>query len=209
VPKGSLFEETVELLVRAGVDAETLDSAGRQLVVDSEDARFIIGRPTDIPTYVERGAADIGVVGKDVLMEAAADVVELLDLGFGGCRFVVAEPRSASGAALERYRHVGIIRVATKYPKVAETHFAGKGVQVEIVKLHGNIELAPLLGLAELIVDIASSGRTLAENDLVVVEEIASSTARLIANPVSMRTASGRVGDLTTRVAEAAGKETR
>ena len=122
---------------------------------------------------------------------------------------MVAEPRSATGAAFERYRHVGIIRVATKYPKVAETHFAGKGVQVEIVKLHGNIELAPLLGLSELIVDIASSGRTLAENDLVVVEEIASSTARLIANPVSIRTASARVEDLTTRVAHAAGKETR
>ena len=209
MPKGSLFEQSIELLVRAGVDAGTLDSAGRQLVVDTEDARFIIGRPTDIPTYVERGTADVGIVGKDVLMEAGASVAELLDLGFGVCRFVVAEPRSASGAAFERYRHVGIIRVATKYPKVAEAHFAGKGVQVEIVKLHGNIELAPLLGLAELIVDIASTGRTLAENDLVVVEEVASSTARLVANPVSMRTASAQVEDVTARMADAAGKETR
>jgi ATP phosphoribosyltransferase regulatory subunit len=208
VPKGALFEDTVELLVRAGVDAATLDSAGRQLVVDTEDARFVIGRPTDIPTYVERGVADVGIVGKDVLMEASADVVELLDLGFGGCRFVVAEPRATQGEALERYGHIGVVRVATKYPRVTEAHFADRGVQVEIVKLHGNIELAPLLGLAELILDIVSTGRTLAENDLVVVEEVAASTARLVANPASMRTVPGRVEELAARISGAMGKET-
>jgi ATP phosphoribosyltransferase regulatory subunit len=208
VPKGALFEEAVELLVRAGVDAATLDSAGRQLVVDAEDARFVIGRPTDIPTYVERGVADVGIVGKDVLLEASSDVVELLDLGFGGCRFVVAEPRATQGEALERYGHVGIVRVATKYPRVTEAHFAGKGMQVEVVKLHGNIELAPLLGLAELIVDIVSTGRTLAENDLVVVEDVAVSTARLVANPASMRTVPGQVEELAARISGAMGKET-
>lgn len=200
VPKGALLEGSIELLSAAGVDATALENSGRLLVVPGDGVDFVIGRPTDIPVYVAYGVVDCGISGKDSLVEAGLDVVELVDLNFGGCRFVVAEPQSADGLARDRYRHLGVVRVATKYPGVTERHFASKGVQVEIVKLHGNIELAPLLGLAEQIVDITATGTTLAENGLRVVEDVLDSTARFVANPVSLRRCGERISALADRL---------
>lgn len=204
VPKGALFEGTVDLLVRAGVDIGELGDPGRQLVIGTGDMEFIIARPTDIPVYVAYGGVDVAIAGKDVLLEAGLEVTELADLGFGECRFVVAEPEGAARSTEELYRHLGVIRVATKYPRIAERHFAERGIQVEVVKLHGNIELAPLIGLADQIVDITASGRTLAENRLRITDEVLASTARFVANPVSVKTMSERVNGLAARLAEAA-----
>lgn len=204
IPKGSLFDGSLRLLRAAGVDVGALADPGRQLVVEAGDTRFIIARPTDIPAYVAYGAADVAICGADVLVEAGLETLELADLRFGGCRFVVAEAEGAERTIEDDYRHLGVIRVATKYPRVTEAHFAAKGVQVEVIKLHGNIELAPLLGLADRIVDITATGRTLSENGLRVVEDVMASTARFVANPVSARTDAERVMGLADRLSRAA-----
>jgi len=149
---------------------------------------YIIGKPTDIPVYVAYGAADCGIGGKDVLVEAGLDVAELVDLGFGGCRFVVAERADSAAEVSKRARHLGVVRVATKYPNIAQAHFDARGIQVELVKLNGNIELAPLIGIADVIVDITATGTTLRQNDLRIVEEVLPSTARFVGNPASVRT---------------------
>jgi ATP phosphoribosyltransferase len=206
VPKGALFDESVSLLREAGVDVGALADPGRQLIVDSPDMSFVIARPTDIPAYVAYGGADVAICGADVIIEAGLEVVELADLRFGGCRFVVAEPEGAERSIEEHYRHLGVLRVATKYPRVTERHFSDRGLQVEIVKLHGNIELAPLLGLADRIVDITATGRTLADNGLRVVEDILESTARFVANPVAMRTDADRVLGLADRLEAASSR---
>ena len=201
VPKGALFDDSVRLLTAAGAEADVLNDAGRRLVVRGDSVDFVIGRPTDIPVYVAHGAVDCGIAGKDSLVEAALDVVEMVDLRFGHCRFVVAEPEDGQGLTREHYRHLGVVRVATKYPNVTERHFTNKGVQIEIVKLHGNIELAPLLGLAEQIVDITATGATLAQNGLRVVEDVLESTARFVANPAALRLQGARIGALADRLA--------
>lgn len=188
VPKGALAKEAALCLSRAGLDTEALASIGRQLVISTPEVDFIIVRPSDAPAFVAQGAADCGICGRDSLLESGAQVVELDDLKFGACRFVVAEPIGAEKDIEERYRKLGSIRVATKYPHITLAHYAKTGVQVEILKLHGNIELAPLTGLAERIVDITATGTTLRENNLRIVEEVLSSTARFFANPCSLRT---------------------
>ncbi len=185
VPLGALFSDAAAALGAAGADVEPLRNGGRRLVLRAGDGTaYITTRPSDVPTYVEAGAADLGIVGKDVLLERDPDVYELLDLGFGGCRMVYATPEGddPTPAALE---HLGAVRVATKYPEVARAHFAATGRQVEVVKVNGSVELAPLVGLAHGIVDLTATGRTLAENGLVEREEIFHSTARLIANRAS------------------------
>lgn len=188
VPKGSLNADTIAALGAAGLDTEGLENPGRQLIIRRPGVEYVIVRPTDAPTFVALGAADCGICGKDSLLEAATDVVELVDLGYGACRFVVAEPAGAAHATEEHYRTLGSIRVATKYPKITRAFYAQRGMQVEIVKLHGNIELAPLTGMAERIVDITATGTTLRENNLVVVDEVLSSTARFFANTCAYRT---------------------
>lgn len=205
LPKGSLYAESVALLERAGYDTAGLSDPGRQLTVRAGDIEYIIGKPTDIPVYVAYGAVDVAVAGKDTLVEADLDVVEMVDLGFGACRFVVAEPEDAARSVAEIYRHLGVIRVATKYPRVTEAHYAARGLQVELVKLSGNIELAPLIGLADQVVDITATGRTLAENRLRIVDDVLTSTARFVANPVSLKTDSERVTGLATALAAASG----
>jgi len=204
LPKGALYDESVAALAGAGLDVGGLADAGRQLIVRAGEIEYIIAKPTDIPVYVAYGGVDVAIAGKDVLLESALDVVEMADLGFGACRFVVAEPARAAASVADAYRHLGVIRVATKYPRITEAHFAARGVQVELVKLHGNIELAPLIGLADRIVDITATGTTLRENDLVVVEEVLRSTARFVANPVSLKTDSERVTALADRLEAAA-----
>jgi ATP phosphoribosyltransferase len=165
----------------------TFDDAGRGL-------RFLALKPVDIPVYVEHGAADLGIVGKDLLLEQGRDVYEPLDLGFGACRLVVAEP--ARLRLTDDPAAWSSLRVATKYPRLTERHFSQKGVQVEIVPLAGSIELAPAMGLAERIVDLVDSGRTLRENGLVEVEEILRSSARLIVNRASLKTRHGAIQSL-------------
>lgn len=185
VPLGALFPDASAVLGAAGADVEPLRNGGRRLVLRADDGTaYITTRPSDVPTYVEAGAADLGIVGKDVLLERDPDVYELLDLGFGGCRMVYATPggEDPTPEALDR---LGAVRVATKYPAVARAHFSATGRQVEVVKVNGSVELAPLVGLAHGIVDLTASGRTLAENGLVEREELFHSTARLIANRAS------------------------
>lgn len=188
VPKGSLNADTVAALEAAGLDVTGLADPGRQLIIRNPGVEYVIVRPTDAPAFVSLGAADCGICGKDSLLEAASDVVELVDLGYGACRFVVAESAGAGDAADEHYRRLGSLRIATKYPNITRAHYAKTGTQVEIVKLHGNIELAPLTGMAERIVDITATGTTLRENDLVVVDDVLSSTARFFSNTCAFRT---------------------
>jgi ATP phosphoribosyltransferase len=184
VPRGALFGETVDALERIGVETNEVRSNDRRLLF--EDVGVVTMRPSDVPTYVEAGAADLGIVGKDVLMEQRGRAVfELLDLGYGGCRMVLASVAGDPDPAAEALRRLGVMRVATKYPRIAARFFEDTGRQVEIVEVKGSVELAPLTGLVEAIVDLTATGTTLKENGLVVREEIALSTARLIANPVA------------------------
>jgi ATP phosphoribosyltransferase len=191
LPKGRLLEPSLALLSAMGVAGVEADSR-RLLVTDPAwDLRFIFLKPADIPTYVEYGAADLGIVGKDILLEQEPDVYEPVDLGFGFCRLVVAEPREL----WERDDPAkwSWVRVATKYPNLTERYFSQRGIQVEMVRLDGSIELAPLVGLAERIVDLVQSGETLRANGLVEVAEILASTARLVVNRASLKTAHARV----------------
>lgn len=188
VPKGRLFPAALSLFARIGIaEVETLADTRRLTFDDTaRGLRFLALKPVDIPVYVEHGAADLGIVGKDLLLEQGRDVYEPLDLGFGSCRLVVAEP--AHLRLTDDPAAWSSLRVATKYPRISERHFNRKGIQVEIVPLAGSVELAPAMGLAERIVDLVDSGRTLRENGLVEVEEIVRSTARLIVNRASLKT---------------------
>jgi ATP phosphoribosyltransferase len=183
VPRGTLFAETLALLDRLGLDTREVRRNDRRLLF--EEAGIVTMRPSDVPTYVEAGAADLGVTGKDVLMEQSErEIYELADLGYGTCRMVLATAAGEDRAA-EALRRLGVVRIATKYPRVAAHYFLETGRQAEIVEVKGSVELAPLTGLVEGIVDLTATGHTLEENGLVVREEIALCTARLIANPVA------------------------
>jgi ATP phosphoribosyltransferase len=198
VPRGALFAETLDVLDRLGVDTAEVRANDRKLLF--EDVGIVTMRPSDVPTYVEAGAADVGITGKDVLMEQAErEVYELLDLGYGRCRMVVATVDGPDPAA-EALRRLGVMRVATKYPKTAAAHFERTGRQAEIVEVKGSVELAPLTGLVEAIVDLTATGKTLAENGLVVREDVAVSTARLIANPVAHKLKAAAIDDVVERL---------
>ncbi len=186
LPKGRLLAPALQMLRSMGLDGVEADSRKLIFADERRGLRFLILKPADIPTYVEYGAADLGIVGKDILMEQEPDVYEPLDLGFGFCRLVVAEPltlweRDDPGKW-------SWVRVATKYPTLTERYFSERGIQVEMIRLDGSIELAPLVGLAERIVDLVQSGETLRANGLVEVAEIMRSTARLIVNRASLKT---------------------
>jgi ATP phosphoribosyltransferase len=198
VPRGALFGGTLDLLDGLGI--ETAEVRGNERKLLFEDAGLVTMRPSDVPTYVEHGAADIGVTGKDVLMEQdEREVYELLDLGFGRCRMVVAAQAGADALELA-LRRLGRVRVATKYPRVTARWFAETGRQAEVVEVKGSVELAPLTGLVDAIVDLTASGRTLAENRLEVVEEIGLCTARLIANPVAHKLKAEQMDALVERI---------
>jgi ATP phosphoribosyltransferase len=183
VPRGALFGDTLDLLDRLGIDTREIRENDRRLIFP--ELGVITTRPSDVPTYVEHGAADIGITGKDVLLEQAdREVYELLDLRYGYCRMIVAA-RDGDDPLGEPLRRRGSVRIATKYPRIAHGHFARTGRQAEIVEVKGSVEIGPLTGLVDAIVDLTASGRTLAENHLVEHEEIVECTARLIANPVS------------------------
>ena len=198
VPRGALFEGTLDLLDGLGIDTSEVRTNDRRLLF--ADVGIVTMRPSDVPTYVEHGSADIGITGKDVLLEQAdRKVYELVDLGYGECRMVVAARDGGDpiGAALGR---LGRVRIATKYPRIAAEHFARTGRQAEIVEVKGSVELAPLTGLVHGIVDLTATGTTLRENGLVIREEIAASTARLIANPVAHKLKAAEVDALLDRL---------
>ena len=201
VPRGSLFPGTLDLLERLGLDVGAVRANERRLLFD--ESGIVTMRPSDVPTYVEHGAADIGITGKDVLLEQSGrEVYELVDLRYGECRMIVAA-REGDDAMGESLRRLGTVRIATKYPRIAARHFADTGRQAEIVEVKGSVELAPLTGLAEAIVDLTASGRTLAENRLTEREEIAVCTARLIANPVAHKLKAAAIDALAERTREA------
>ena len=198
VPRGALFGETLGLLDRLGIATSEVRENDRKLLF--EQAGIITMRPSDVPTYVEAGAADLGVTGKDVLLEQSErELYELVDLGYGHCTMVLATVAGRDPAA-EALRRLGVMRIATKYPRIATRHFLETGRQAEIVEVKGSVELAPLTGLAEGIVDLTASGVTLRENGLVAREEIVRSTARLIANPVSHKLKAAQIDDLLGRL---------
>jgi ATP phosphoribosyltransferase len=196
VPKGAIFEDALRAFARAGLPVDVLREDGRKLFYEAEGTEFIVCRPSDVPVYVEYGAADIGIVGKDVLEEQKPNVVELKDLETGWCRMILAAPAGRTDEVREAIEHAEVVRVATKYPRTARRYFEGIGRQAEIIALHGSIELAPLVGLAECIVDLTATGTTLRENNLTVLDEISSSTARLIANRGAYRLRNGEVAAL-------------
>lgn len=196
LPKGKLFSLSADLLAKAGYTAEGLSDKSRKLVIANEEKkiRFIVSKTADVPTYVEYGAADIGVIGKDVLLESGKDVYELLDLGFGRCHLMMAVPKAEKRAKLVDYDHT---RVATKFLHIAEQFFNKHGMQMEYIKLNGSIELGPIVGLSESIVDIVETGTTLRENDLEEIAYILDATARLIVNRVSFKLKFDRINQLT------------
>jgi ATP phosphoribosyltransferase len=199
VPRGALFRETLELLDRIGVDTAPVRANDRKLLF--AEAGIVTMRPSDVPTYVEAGAADIGITGKDVLMEQSErSVFELLDLGFGRCTMVLASVADEPDPASEALRRLGVVRVATKYPRIAADFFERTGRQAEIVEVKGSVELAPLTGLVEAIVDLTATGTTLRENRLVVREDIAVATARLIANPVAHKLKAAAIDEVLERL---------
>ncbi|KPU27126.1 ATP phosphoribosyltransferase [Caloranaerobacter sp. TR13] len=182
--KGRLGDKGYEMFKKIGLGCSEMEKNSRKLIFTNEEknVRFILVKASDIPVYVERGAADLGVVGKDIIMEEERDFYEIADLGFGKCKFSVA--------ALPGYKIDNTIRslkVATKYPNIAKKYFSSKGIQIDLIKLNGSVELAPLVGLSDVIVDIVETGRTLKENGLVVVEDMFPISARLIANKVSYK----------------------
>ena len=198
--KGRLASKTLEMLEQLGITCEEMkEKDSRKLVFVNEELKlkFFLAKGPDVPTYVEYGAADIGVTGKDILLEEGRRVYEVLDLGFGKCRMCVCGPESAR----ELLQHHERIRVASKYPVIAKDYFYNKKHQtVEIIKMNGSIELAPIVGLSEVIVDIVETGSTLKENGLTVLEEVCPLSARMIVNPVSMRMENDRIRDLIGRI---------
>ena len=205
VPRGALFGETLDVLDGAGIDTAELRGPSRSLIFHTEELTLVTMRPSDVPTYVEAGAADVGITGKDVLLEQEDRAVyELLDLGYGRCRMVLAG-RVGEDRLGEAQRRLGLMRIATKYPRTAERHFESTGRQVEVIEVKGSVELAPLVGLGDGIVDLVATGRTLEENDLEVREEILECTARFVANRVAHKLRAAEVDALTARLRKATG----
>lgn len=198
--KGRLASQTLELFEKIGITCEEMkDKKSRKLIFVNDELklRFFLSKGPDVPTYVEYGAADIGIVGRDTILEEGRKVHEVLDLGYGKCRMCICGPKEAE----DLLKHHELIRVATKYPNIAKDYFYNvKHQTVEIIKLNGSIELAPIVGLSEVICDIVETGSTLRENGLTVLEEVCPLSARMIVNPVSMRMESERIKDLIQRL---------
>ena len=184
--KGRLAKQSIELFEKCGLDLSCVDTNSRKLIFSDENntVSVILVKPSDVPTYVERGVADIGVIGKDTLIESNSDLYEMLDLGFSRCKLCVAAPT----AQIPNLITCVNLRVATKYPNTAKAYFQAKGVNIDIIKLHGSVELGPLVGLSDVIVDIVESGKTLIENGLEITDNICDISARLVVNKVSLKT---------------------
>jgi len=206
VPRGALLGDTLNILDAAGVDTTAVRGESRALIFPGKEITLVTMRPSDVPTYVEAGAADVGITGKDVLLEQSDRMAyELLDLGYGRCRMVLAGRRGDERLG-EAQRRLGMMRIATKYPRIAERHFESTGRQIETIEVKGSVELAPLIGLADGIVDLVATGRTLEENDLEVREEILECTARFVANRVAHKLRAEEIDDLTVRLKAATAK---
>ncbi|MBR4249946.1 MAG: ATP phosphoribosyltransferase [Verrucomicrobia bacterium] len=205
--KGRLAKQTMEMLEKIGIFCEEMkDEKTRKLIFTNEELklRFFLAKATDVPTYVEYGAADIGFVGKDTILEEGRNLYEVLDLGFGKCRMCVCGPESAR----EKLQNHELIRMASKYPAIARDYFYNvKHQTVEIIKLNGSVELAPIVGLSEVIVDIVETGSTLRENGLVVLEEVCPLSARMVVNQVSMKMENERIRRLIEQMRELIRKE--
>ena len=203
LPTGALMHDALDLLTRSRLVSLSAEELGRQLLVDASGLRVILVRPSDVPAYVDHGAADLGIVGKDILWESPGSHYELVDLNFGGCRLVLAVPDASRLDGPETWPP--LLRIATKYPRTTTAWFEGRGQAVEVVRLHGSVELAPQVGLVDGIVDLTASGRTLRENGLRIASVLGSSTARLIANQASMKTRMAAVQAVVAKLREGAG----
>jgi ATP phosphoribosyltransferase len=199
IAKGRMQDEALGLLTRAGLRVSDADLASRRLAIEDDSGRyrFLFVKPADVPVYVEHGAADCGIVGRDVVLESQADLLLPLDLGISRCRIVVAAPSPKLLA-----NGFGMLRVATKYPRIARSHFGARGIPVEIIGLTGSVELAPALGLADCLVDLVETGRTLKDNGLSIVEVITESTGRLVVNRASYQLKADAVTGLIARLSE-------
>lgn len=208
--KGRLADMTMDRLAAIGITCEEMRKPSRKLIFENEpqQTRFFLAKPSDVPTYVEHGAADLGVAGKDTLLEARRGLYEVYDFGFGCCHMVVAGPPGALDESCAA-KTGGCLRVATKYPAIAADYFYGRGITVEIIKLNGSVELAPVVGLADVIVDITETGSTLAENGLSVLADIMPLSARLIINRVSMKLEYRRITELIQKLKNIDPKECR
>lgn len=204
VPTGALHDGALGLLAASGLARLTAQEVGRQLLIDRDEVRLILVRPSDVPAYVDHGAADLGIVGKDILWEQPGAHYELVDLAFGECKLVLAVPEGSSLNGPETWPPM--IRVATKYPRTATAWFESRGQAVEVVRLNGSVELAPQVGLVDGIVDLTATGRTLRENRLRVTAVLGESTARLIANQASLKTRSAAVQSVVSRLRGASGR---
>lgn len=189
--KGRLAEQAFDLLEQLGIDCSEPRNPGRQLVLwdKEQNIRFILVKPSDVPTYVDHGVADLGIVGKDTLLEAGRELYEVLDLGFGKCRLCIAGYPGEQGGSVNR----ATFRVATKYPNIARSYYDSRGQTIEIIELHGSVELGPVIGLSDVILDIVESGSTLRANGLTVLEDICDVSARLVVNRVAMKTKRERI----------------
>ncbi|MER3447645.1 MAG: ATP phosphoribosyltransferase [Candidatus Dadabacteria bacterium] len=196
ISRGRILKEASALLKKAGFSVGRMSNGSRKLIFEypRDGIKVLIIRPMDVPSYVEYGAADCGVVGKDTLIEEKHDLYEPLDLGIGKCRLVVAGPKGFNFSSNR------VLRVATKYPRIAHEHFAKRGISAEIIKLYGSVELAPIVGLSDVIVDLSATGETLKKNNLVEIETIANITARLVVNRVSMKVKSNEIKDFIERL---------
>ena len=201
LPTGALLPGALRLLAKARIARLTAPELGRQLLIERSGVRVVLVRPTDVPAYVDHGAADLGIVGKDVLWEAQGSHYELVDLRFGACRLVLAVPEQSRLGGPETWPP--LLRIATKYPRTAMHWFDARGQAVEVVRLHGSVELAPQVGLADAIVDLTATGRTLRENRLRIAGELGASTARLVANQASLKTRTDSIQELVGRIREA------
>lgn len=201
VPTGVLTRGALDLLSRSGVADLNAEELGRRLMVETPELRVILVRPADVPAYVDHGAADLGIAGKDILWEYPGSHYELVDLRFGGCRLVLAVPEGSRLNGPDTWPP--LMRVATKYPRTAMTWFEARGQAVELVRLHGSVELAPQVGLVDGIVDLTATGRTLQENRLRITAVLGESTARLIANQASMKTRTAAVQAVVSKLRDA------
>lgn len=198
IPTGVLTGGALDLLARSGLIDLSADELGRRLLVQTEDLRVILVRPADVPAYVDQGAADLGIVGKDILWEYPGSHYELIDLRFGGCTLVLAVPDTSHLDGPDTWPP--LLRVATKYPRTAMSWFESRGQAIEVVRLHGSVELAPQVGLVDAIVDLTATGRTLRENHLRIAGVLGESTARLIANQASLKTRTSAVQSVVSKL---------
>lgn len=202
IPKGYLLDSCLNIFSEAGYNVDSIDKNERKLfyISEKDNIRFVITRPMDVPVYVERGACDLGLAGKDVLAEVGCNVMELLDTKKGRCRLIAATNKNNIEKIKDKYKHFGMVTVATKYQNISRQYFDSKGMQVEIIKLYGSVELAPMLNIADEIVDITATGRSLEQNRLEEVEEIMVSTTRLIANKISYRLKNKRIEEIVKSI---------